>query len=119
MKIETLPNVTYSNGATAKKLPDILQEQGQNGAQTQELLSGQSGEVSKEYLDKVVKVANEAFQPVNIGFKYKVDKKTNIEVIEIYNTKTEEIIRQVPPKEILSFLGKMYEMLGILVDKTI
>jgi flagellar protein FlaG len=136
MKVETLTNVTYTSGATAKKLTEILETgpnggsaqngvQTQNGVQAQTAVQaqngmpGQAGELPKDYLDKVIKVANDAFQPVNIGFKYSVDKRTNIEVVEVYNNKTDEKIRQFPPEEIVNFLGKMYDMLGFLVDKKV
>jgi flagellar protein FlaG len=72
---------------------------------------------SQERLSKALEVANNAFKEVSIGFKYSVDKKTNREVVTVINIKTGEAIRQFPPEEILNMLSRMYDMLGILIDK--
>jgi flagellar protein FlaG len=38
-------------------------------------------------------------------------------VIKIINTKTEEIIAEIPPEKILDMIAQLWEMAGLLVDK--
>mgnify|MGYP005846621395 CR=1 FL=1 len=80
---------------------------------------GVQPETNQEKLSKAVEVANNAFKEVNIGFRYSVDKKTNREVVTVINIETGEAIRQFPPEEIMNMLSRMYDMLGILIDKKI
>jgi flagellar protein FlaG len=71
----------------------------------------------KEKLSKAIDVANNAFKEVNIGFKYSVNNKINREIVQVVNTQTGEVLRQFPPEEIINMLERMYDMLGILIDK--
>jgi flagellar protein FlaG len=75
--------------------------------------------VAKDKLNKAIDVANNAFKDVNISFKYLVNQKTNREVVQVINTDTKEVIKQYPPEEIVNMLERMYDMLGILIDKHI
>lgn len=122
MKVENLINGINGsvinppggNGNAAVKkpvnIPVHFEQDGKDKAQVQP-------ESHHEKLSKAVEVANNAFKEVNIGFRYSVDKKTNREVVTVVNTETGEAIRQFPPEEIINMLSRMYDMLGILIDK--
>lgn len=71
----------------------------------------------KEKLGRAIDVANNAFKDVNISFRYLVNEKTNRQVVQVVNTETSEVIRQIPSEEIVNMLERMYDMLGILIDK--
>lgn len=73
----------------------------------------------EEQLQQALDRVKDGFEKVNIGFEYFIDEKTNREVVKVIDKDTEEVIRQFPPEEILNMLQKMYEMLGILIDKKI
>lgn len=82
------------------------------------------GQVSTEKLDmkmlgRTIDVANNAFKDVNVGFKIEVNEKINRTVVQVLNTETGEVIKQFPPEEIVNMLERMYDMLGILIDKQI
>ncbi len=76
-------------------------------------------EIPEEKLKEAVQVANDFLKMVDLRFEYKVDEKTQKEIVEVYDQKTGEKIRQFPPEEILNMMEKMYDMLGILVDDRI
>lgn len=73
----------------------------------------------EEQLQQALDRVKEGFEKANIGFEYFIDEKTNREVVKVIDKDTNEVIRQFPPEEILNMLQKMYEMLGILIDKKI
>jgi flagellar protein FlaG len=125
MKVDNVVNSTINvlnapvtapkNGETAvtrKPLENLTDKE-----QNTENVQTQPETVTKEKLNKTIEVANNAFKEVNIGFKYSIDKKINREVVEVVNTQTGETIRQYPPEEIINMLSRMYDMLGILIDK--
>jgi len=131
MKIDSLPNVNYSVTNTANptpvkvatdvdnNVPAVKDPNAQKDPNTQNNPQLASQTLPKDQLAKVIKAANEAFQPVNVAFRYSVDKKTGEEVVEVLNNQTNEVIRQYPPKEILNMLARIYDKLGIVVDKQI
>lgn len=74
---------------------------------------------TEEQLQQALDKVKEGFEKANIGFEYSIDEKTNREVVKVIDKDTKEVIRQFPPEEILTMLQKMYEMLGVLIDKKI
>jgi flagellar protein FlaG len=106
-------NVSNGNMIIKPKQIDYSLSDGQNqdhaGVEPEKKLGGQLG--------RTIGVANEAFKEVNVAFKYSIDKKTNHEIVEIVNAETGEVIRQIPPEEIINMLSRMYDLLGFLVDK--
>ena len=121
MKIESVSSVNSVSGNTAmarRPAENPVETSIVKGQQVQEDNSQQITQ-GKVKTDEALKVANEAFKDVNVGFKYSIDKKTNLQIVEIYNTATNEKIWQSPPEEIVNMLSRIIDMLGALVDKKI
>ncbi|BAS28794.1 flagellar protein FlaG [Limnochorda pilosa] len=55
--------------------------------------------------------------PVFREFRYRVDESTGRIVVEIRDGLTGELVRQVPPEEILQVMRGIQEYLGIRVDR--
>lgn len=113
------PVVNSGNGntVTPQKTSDLIDQ-----GKSTENINGKPETPDKEKLNKekinnVINVANDAFKEVNIGFKYYHDKRLNRDIVEVVNSKTGEKIRQYPAEEIVNMLERMYDMLGILIDK--
>ena len=54
---------------------------------------------------------------LGVGLKFSIDKETNTHVIEVVDLKTGEVIRQIPPKEVVSFLRAVGLDKGMLVSR--
>ena len=65
-------------------------------------------------LSEMKKKLNEV---VDVGFEYSIDKDSNREVVKILDKRTNEVIRQYPPEEILNMIKRMDEMIGFFVDE--
>lgn len=50
-------------------------------------------------------------------FEFSIHEGTEAVMVKVINTETDEIIREIPPEEILDMVAKMWELAGILVDK--
>lgn len=115
MRIDPISPVNPTgNTVAAGKLAESTEASIQN--QTQENIQFiPKEEELQQALDKV----KEGFEKANIRFEYSIDEVTKREVVKVIDKDTKEVIRQFPPEEILNMLQKMYEMLGILIDKKI
>ena len=49
--------------------------------------------------------------------RFKYHEKINRVSIKIVDTKTDEVIREIPPEETMKMVEKMLEQAGILVDE--
>ena len=83
-----------------------------------------AGEISKEVDPKQMEEAatemaekmNQVASVFNTSLSFSVDKPTGKTVIKVMDTKTDELIRQIPPKEVLKLIGRMRNVMGMLLD---
>ena len=68
-------------------------------------------------ISKVITSANKRIEPLFTQFQYRVHEKTNLLMVSVINSKTNEIIREIPPEKNLDALAKMWQLVGILVDE--
>ena len=115
-KANTVNNVNPSSlnpdSAAARKpgVPEALN-------QSQETLKANTFP-KPEDLEKSMNELKKKFNEiVDVGFEYSIDKDTNREVVKILDKRTNEVIRQYPPEEILNMIKRMDEMIGFFVDE--
>ena len=53
----------------------------------------------------------------NIGLQFSVHEATGRTMVKVVDNETENLIREIPPEELLDVADKIGEMLGILFDK--
>ena len=54
---------------------------------------------------------------LGLGLKFSVDKDTNRQVIEVIDTKTGDVVRQIPPEEVLNFLREFHDAKGLFISR--
>ena len=54
---------------------------------------------------------------VGLGLKFSVDKDTATQVIEVIDLKSGDVVRQIPPKEVLNFLREVRGGKGVFVSR--
>jgi len=127
MKFSTITPVINGTSATSTTLTAsarmqteaVSPEKMASNSSNQEVKKAIQKEIPKEKLKDAVQIANDFLKMVDVRFEYRVDEKTQKEVVEVFDQETGEKIKQFPPEEILNMLEKMYDMLGILVDDRI
>ncbi|NVL89818.1 MAG: flagellar protein FlaG [Desulfobacterales bacterium] len=70
-----------------------------------------------ELLQQMLNVAQEHFHIRNIGLEFSVHKETNRIKVTVFDKDTGEMVREIPPQEVLNLVAKIDEMMGILFDK--
>ena len=81
-----------------------------------------SAEKQREHLDKTqVQKALEEFEELNRfidkGFDFQIHDGTERIMVEVIDRQTEEIVREIPPEEILDIVAGLKEIVGLLVDE--
>jgi len=75
---------------------------------------------SKEGIESVAKVIEDYANDVhNVGLRFAVHEDTGKFVIRVVDANTNEVVREVPPENLLDLAAKMEEMMGMLYDETV
>ncbi|MEQ1635801.1 MAG: flagellar protein FlaG [Methylococcales bacterium] len=93
-----------ANSATVSPLP--------LAAQSKVDVEEQAKEVSAEELKSAVNQGNVIFQAEQRNLQIEVDDSTKKVVVKVIDRATGDIVRQMPTKEVLSFLKQMQEQEG-------
>lgn len=73
--------------------------------------------VSKRVVIEAIEKANKAISGGNRRFEFSIHDKTNEIVVKVFDSQTDELIREIPNEKILDMVAKICEMVGILVDE--
>ena len=62
-------------------------------------------------------------QPVvngqELGLEFSIDKDTHTQVIKVIDRKSGNVVRQIPPEEVLNFLRQFEKFKGLIVSRRI
>jgi flagellar protein FlaG len=68
----------------------------------------------------LVKALNEDMEAIrSVGLQFSVNQKTGKTVVRVVDKDTGELIRQIPPQDMLDLANKLEDMMGILFDKQV
>lgn len=87
------------------------------GKKEEEKGSNRRLEISDENLEQIKDATNKVLEQINIQLDFSYDKELNRMVVKVINKETGEVVRQIPPEEMLKIAKRMEEMVGVLLDK--
>ena len=111
MKIETNPVSKIKE--VQRDLPKEQQMYEGNKSQQNEMPN------MVENTQQAVDMLNETVQVVDKQIQFELHETLNRPMVKVLNKETDEVIREIPPEEILDLVGNMLEMVGIIVDKKV
>jgi flagellar protein FlaG len=118
-KIQNYDNINQNSNKVIQKLDELSKAEDKKTL-TQKIQS-QNEKVDKKELkkelQKVIEELNKALNPLNTSLKFKFNDKIDFLSVKVVDTKTNETIREFPPKEALKLMEKMREIVGMLFDK--
>ena len=83
----------------------------------------QQQQPNKETVQEAISVANEAMSLSNHHLQFRLHEGSGRYQVKVYNSDTDEVIREIPAKAILEFSANIRKMLndaiGILVDEKV
>ncbi len=78
----------------------------------------ESTEEKKENsLDNSIEIADKLAKAFNKEIKFQIHEQTEQIYVEIVDKDTGEVIKQIPPEEMLKIAASVQEFLGLIVDK--
>ena len=69
-------------------------------------------------LDGLVDDVNAIIFGPESHFEFKVHDRTGRVLVKLVDTKTEEVIKEIPPEKLVDMMANLWELVGILVDET-
>lgn len=73
--------------------------------------------ISERVVIEAIQKANKAIMGNNRRFEFSIHEATNEIVVKVFNSETNELIREIPNEKILDMVAKICEMAGIFVDE--
>jgi flagellar protein FlaG len=73
--------------------------------------------LDKEYATNLVKIMKKVSEVYNHQLNFEIYEDTNRIYVQIVDKSTKEVIKQIPPEEMLELSAKIQEMVGIMLDK--
>ncbi len=74
---------------------------------------------SAEEIQQELDVINAQLETMNRSLQFSIDEELKDVVVRIVDTKTGEIIRQIPPDEVLRLREHFKELVGLILEKTV
>jgi len=69
-------------------------------------------------VESTVAAVNDVLEHTNVGLRYRVDDETEDLIVSVVDRNTGEVLRQVPPDQILRMRQRMQELVGVLFELT-
>lgn len=124
MEIKAITNLTDTNfvqGSNNSQANLKLQQPQTQIDNNQEQLN-QKEEIKnldEKQLKELMDNLKQKFEYYSKYLKIEIDKDLNKPIVKIIDQKTNEVIKQIPPEEILKIMKKIEEMIGVLFKKEI
>jgi len=81
--------------------------------------TGDADKCSKESMETVTDGLNDFMQSLNTNLKFVLHQKTDRLMVQIVDIKTQKVLREAPPKEILDVVARIHDLVGALIDQKI
>jgi len=92
-------------------------ERENNGQDNSKVLDNEiNGNGFMELKDALKKV-NDTINIFDKRYHFLIDDKTNRIVVQIINKETGEVIKEIPPEEVLKLAARIRELLGLFIDE--
>jgi flagellar protein FlaG len=69
-------------------------------------------------VEAVAQELNNTLRMMDTKIAFSVDRSTSRVVISVINAETQEVIRQIPPDDMLHLAARIKELLGVIFDAT-
>ena len=71
----------------------------------------------KIFLNGAIKTVKNAGDLFNRRLDFRVDEETNRIVVKVIDTRTDKVIKEIPPEQLIELAAKIQEMIGLLIDE--
>jgi len=82
-------------------------------------LAKEEDKPSKEVLEQAIEQANQTMHIYRINLQFKLHEESGEFFVQVINSQTQEVIREVPPEWVLDRVAYFKKMIGLIVDEII
>ena len=118
--VGTATSSTFSKKASLEEIAvTTSKSQLVTQSQVEQISTAEGQEISKEKLQSVVDTVNEFLQINHNASKFVLHDGLDRYFVQVVNTQTEEVVKEIPPKKLLDAFYEMQKLLGMIVDEKI
>lgn len=109
----TTVKATSSAGLNIKPevKPELITEEANNQPRTK------AQTVSEQDTAKTTEDLNKIMQLLNADLQFEIHEETQRMMVRLVDTKTDKVLKEFPPHELLDTLAAIKEYIGVLLDK--
>jgi flagellar protein FlaG len=74
--------------------------------------------LSRENVDSLATMLNSATKSMDRKITFAVDNDTHRIVMKVQDSRTNETVREIPPRELIRLLKHMHDFIGMFVDES-
>ena len=116
MNIGSISNeigLTLNHTAPQPKSAESSSGKSEHSAPLESVKAGQSDSQDLQHAPQPVVNGQE------LGLEFSIDKDTHTQVIKVIDRKSGDVVRQIPPEEVLNFLRQFEKFKGLIVSRRI
>ena len=83
----------------------------------QQKVNGEEPRLDEKSVSLITDELNELMEKINCDIAFKYHKEVNMMSVSMINKKTEEVIKELPPEEMIDNIKKAREWIGAFLDK--
>jgi flagellar protein FlaG len=111
-----MPGVEEAFPARQKPPPSVARAESSPPAQKAEKAETQQPSPDRESVHDLSRMLNEVIESLNWNIRIRVDDDTDRIVTQIIDPDKNEIIKQIPPQELLEIMSRLRNIVGLLLD---
>jgi flagellar protein FlaG len=96
---------------------DDIQQRNNDVLKENEKKDNRKNELDKNSIKEISEALNNIVDITSKGLRFKVHDESQRIYVEVVNTKTNEVIKEIPPKELLDLASRIEKMVGLFVDE--
>lgn len=75
--------------------------------------------IGQRRLEEAVALINKTMETYGTELRFSIHEGSGEYLVQVIETKNNEVIREIPPERVLNFVAHIKKMLGIIIDKFI
>ncbi len=71
---------------------------------------------SMEELEESIEKLNAAAEAFDVSLRFSIDERTDRVVVKVIERKTDKVIREIPPEQVLNMVAQIQDLIGVFID---
>ncbi|GEN56554.1 hypothetical protein GCM10012290_11840 [Halolactibacillus alkaliphilus] len=75
--------------------------------------------LDRAQVESMIEGLNDFLEPLETSLKFELHDKLDRYYVKVVDSKTDELVREIPPEKMLDMYAQMFEFMGFIVDEKI